>query len=137
VGNTCRNPNLHGLGGLASARAEAHRAWVVDNHPATATLPARLSHSEDPARGRGLHAAALAVGANPRNRPCPGAGATTGVTRSVGHHLHPNGHAFNRLNEVNRDLALDVAAAPRPTGGGDPRCLCGRTAVEQPSEDVA
>ena len=116
VGNTGWNPDLHGLGGLASARAEAHRAWVIDDHPATATLPARLGHSEDPARGRGLHAAALTGGADTWNRPCPSASAATGVAGRVGHHLHPDGHTLDRLNEVHRDLALDVAAATRARG---------------------
>jgi hypothetical protein len=137
VDNTRRNPNLHGLGGPASARPEAHRARVVDDHPATAAFATRLSHSEDAARSRGLHAAALTGGANTRNRACPGAGAATGVARSVGHHLHPNRYALDRLNEVHGHLALDIASATRPAGGGDPRCLRGRTTVEQAAEDVA
>ena len=137
VGNTGRNPNLHGLGGLAPAGAVAHRARVIDDHAPTATVPARLGHGEDTAGGRGLHAAALTGGADLWNRPGPSAGAATGLAGSVGDHLHPDGDALDRLDEVHRDLALDVAAATWPAGGGEPRGLRGGTAVEQAAEDVA
>ena len=52
------------------------------------------------------------------NRPCSSAGAAAGLARSVGHHLHPDGDALDRLYEVHRDLALDVATPAWPAGGG-------------------
>src|SRR6185436_673771 len=114
----------------------AHRAWVVNDHATTATLPAGLGHCENTARRRGLHAAALTGRADPRNRTRSRTSTATGLACRVGHHLHRDGYALDRLDEVDGDLTLDVTAPAWTTRCGVPRRLSGRTAVEQATEDV-
>src|SRR5205823_13551792 len=80
VADAGRDRHAVALDGLDRARAVAGRARVGDDRPAATALRARLGYREE-ALTLGLHAAALALGADLGAGAGPGAGPAAGRAR--------------------------------------------------------
>src|SRR5215213_1213554 len=136
VGDPGRNPDLHGPRSLAPPRAVADRAGIVHDHSPTTAVAARLSHRKHAARRRGLHPAAFARRTYAGHGACLGPGAAARLAGCVGDHLHPDGDTLDGLDEVDRDLTLDITAPPGTARRGVARGTGTASATEQAAEKI-
>src|SRR5215212_1051442 len=114
----------------------ADRAGIVHDHSPTTAVAARFGHRKYAARRRGLHPAAFARRTYAGHGACLGPGAAARLAGCVGDHLHPDGDTLDGLDEVDRDLPLDITAPPRTARRGVARGTGTASAAEQAAEKI-